>query len=271
MDLRPFEQKITDSYLKAALKFSKREIPGFTIKFKDKSRFMWLTNRYARLFNPTFMTNFHTTVGTTWYVISEEQALRFQRGLVDTLLHEATHMYDRKENGFFKYNGGYLFPQILALLALPLIVLPVILIPLMPNRWSAWVALVVGLILNCLGAAALSPWLLLFLLPLVALAPWPSPGRTKWERRGYAMSAAVEYWMNDRITGRSPKYMSRHFTGWNYYRMCPNEEKVIRFLTEDIDAIKSGEIAQDPWFRQAYKVILKVRDDAKTIPEIDYK
>ena len=257
VDLRQFEQKITDPFLKAAIELGRKEIPGFTIKFKKQSLLMWLVNRFARLFNPAFMTRFHTTMGNTWYLISEERALTFQRGLVNTVFHEITHMRDRKEHGFITYNLSYLFPQILALLAAPLIVLAALLVIVMPTRVTAWIGLVVGVLIACiLWSAFVSPWMLLFLLPGLALIPFPSPGRTKWERRGYAMSAAVEYWMSGQIIGRAPERMQKHFTGWNYYRMCSNEDKVLGFLREDVAAIESGQIKQDSWFRKVYILIL---------------
>ena len=256
-----YSEKVSDPYLKAALRFAESEIPGFAIKYKPDSKIMWLANRYARLFNPTFMTHFHTTLGSTMYLIGPEHLERGGKGFVDTVLHEATHMHDRREAGFLKYSAGYVMPQLIALLAAPLIALSALLVLLMPNRLSAWIALVAGFIVSCgFWSWLVSPWMLLFLLPLVALAPWPSKGRTKWERRGYQMSAAAEIWVYGRIVGRTPSAMSKHFTGWNYYRMCPDEPHVITFLRHDIEDIESGKVLDDPWFKKAYEALMTVKE-----------
>lgn len=256
-----YAEQAQNPYVKAAVGFAEQEIEGFAIKRKADSWLMKLANRYARLFNPTFMTRFHTTIGSTMYLLDDLWTKPQGDIVVDTLLHEATHMHDRKTAGFWKYTAGYAMPQALALLALPMLVLSALLVLIAPERKSAWGGLVIGFLASLvLWSWLVSPWMLLFCLPLVALAPWPSPWRTKWERRGYQMSAAAELWMYGQIRTRKPDRMAEHFTGLNYYRMCPDETKVLTFLRHDIEDIESEKVLDDPWFKRAYEALMAVKE-----------
>ncbi len=253
-----WSEEVSDPYLRAAIEFGEREIPGFEIRFKRESKLMWLIDRYVRLFNPTFMTHYHTTFGSTMYLVHRE-SLKQGKRLVDTIMHEATHMHDRRKAGFWKYTVGYAMPQVLAIFALPLIAFPAFLIAMMPNRTTAWLSLVLGFLTSCvLWAWLCSPWMLLDLIPLLALAPWPSQWRTKWERRGYQMSVATEFWMDGKVISRTPTSIAPRFTGMDYFRMCPDEQWVKLILRLDQQDVESGKVLLDPWFRKAHDAIKSV-------------
>lgn len=251
-------QEVSDPHLRAAIELGEREIPGFDIRLKRDSKLMWLADRYVRLFNPSFMTHYHTTFGSTMYLVHRDWPSQGKR-LVDTVLHEATHMHDRRKAGFLKYTIGYAMPQLLAIFALPLLAFPAFLIAMMPTRFTAWLSLVLGLIVSCvLWAWLCSPWMLLDLLPLIALAPWPSPWRTHWERRGYQMSVAAEFWMHGKVVTRTVDRIAPRFTGMDYFRMAPDEEWVKLMLRLDQQDVVSGKVLTDPWFRKAYEALSSV-------------
>jgi hypothetical protein len=125
------------------------------------------------------------------------------------------HLFDAKQ-GRIKFTLLYLFPQILAVLAL-----------------------------LAVGAFWFFPMLLAVLF-LAALAPLPSPSRTEIELRGYAMTLAVEYWTAGSIPEDSVSRYSEYFTGWSYYMMSPDRVYVMDRLNVIVEAIKSNKIFEGP-------------------------
>lgn len=238
----------TDPALRAALKLAERELPGFQIRHKASSRMMRFVDRFARLFSPLWLTGYHTTFGRTIFLAMEpENALKYQKEMVPTVLHEMTHMVDRRNMGSLRFTLSYAFPQVLALLALPVVLLPALLVLAIPDRGLGIVGLALGLIASIFLWAWLCPWVLLTLVALLALLPWPSRGRTHIERRGYKMTAAVHWWLYGGIY-RTPEQTAKLFTGWAYYRMCPNREKVIQMIEADHRDIRGGRLSEDRWF-----------------------
>lgn len=129
------------------------------VAFKNKSTFMKILSVIVYPFNRRFMTEFATTIGNTVYFPSLDYVLNNSDAATCVLAHETVHIYDTKHlfwAGSIGYNLGYLFPQILSVLAL---------------------------------LAILGNWWLLSLAFLVFLFPMPSPFRMKIECRGYNMSA----------------------------------------------------------------------------------
>ena len=68
--------------------------------------------------------------------------------------------------------------------------------------------------------------MLLALVFLLALLPWPAPGRTSRERRGYMMSAAL-----DDVDG---PFLIQQFSTSAYYWMCRHPD----FIQQDLSAAK---------------------------------
>lgn len=132
-----------------------KEFPSLKIKFKDQSLFMKILG-FLLFFNKDFMTSFTTTVGTTIYYPSEDYMKNKPITSFVILLHELIHVIDFNKNKLL-FIFLYLFPQILALLALPAL-------------FVSWKIAIL---------------FLLFLLPL------PSYFRMKYERKAYAVSLYV--------------------------------------------------------------------------------
>lgn len=167
----------------------KERVPDFEIKFKDESKFMKFLGKIM-FFNKSFMTNYVTTIGTKVYFPSRAQfEINPDRYFV-VLAHEYVHVLDYVRSPV-KFVIGFLFPQILSLLA----------------------------IFSLL--AVINPYFLLFLLFLLLAAPLPSPTRTSLEMRGYQMSLKTENWLTGTISDSSFVWVAKQFTGPGYYFMCP--------------------------------------------------
>jgi hypothetical protein len=202
-------------------------IPGFEVRYKRESPLMWVIAVLVWPFCPTFMKSFTTTVYPRVYFPERGFEERDPETAFRVLAHEYQHLWDFK-SGRLSASLRYLAPQIYALPAL----------------------LAVG--------AVWSPWFLLSLVFLVALLPWPSPGRAAIERAGYAMSIATWAWMTRLPV---PDYYKEHvaaeFTGWNYYRMWPDEEEVLDWIDRVEDAIgeKEALALMDPTYSQVLAII----------------
>jgi len=162
---------------------------GIKIKFKTKNGKPqgWLMKLLSVVlfFNKGFFTKFTTVIGNSIYFTSEEDYKnKYARpvSLLVTLLHERHHIMQRKKVGLLIHTFIYLFPQVLALLSL---------------------------------GAFWNPW---WLLCLIFLAPFPSPGRAWMEQEAYRISEAVMYWAG----GWTPNtyLLAKNFTGSNYYYMA---------------------------------------------------
>jgi hypothetical protein len=92
------------------------------IQYKDQSWFMKLLGSLL-FFNPQFMTSFTTTIGNTTYYPSENYVKIHPITAFTILLHESIHVYDSKKITNLLFTLGYLFPQILVLLFIPLFLL----------------------------------------------------------------------------------------------------------------------------------------------------
>ena len=127
--------------------------PNLSIAYKDKSILMKLLSKVL-FFNKNFM-NYTTTLGSTIYFSSEEKIRIAPVTETVILLHEISHIYNNNKTNDLLFKFKYLFPQILALLAIP--------------------------------AFFLFGWKLAFLC-LLFLAPIPAYFRMMEEKQAYIMS-----------------------------------------------------------------------------------
>jgi len=174
---------------------------GFKIRNKGSSLLMKIIAVLLYPFNQKFMTDYTTTIGKTVYFpdgyVNEQPGAAAR-----TLAHEGQHLIDGNGNQPW-FSLSYLFPVPLALLAL-----------------------------GAIGAIWWAP-MLWCLLALAALAPWPAPGRTHWERRGYLISMicdAARGW--DIEADWYQNYMVSHYS-WPYYRPVWRLSKARKFCLED--------------------------------------
>lgn len=212
----------------------KEQTPGFSVKYKDQSTLMKIIS-YILFFNKSFMTNFITTIGETVYFPNEEKIKNATtHSPIISLCHEYRHVTDYNSNFFKKiwFTTSYLFPQILAPLALILL----------PFCW--WLALI---------------------LFVVLLLPIPAPGRMYWELKGYITNIFVinefhkKYWKDgyldtrrEIIEGAIGRY-NENFTKANYYFMWPFGVK--KYLAEAYDDCLSGKILEDDFFKDLQKTL----------------
>jgi hypothetical protein len=183
----------------------KEKVPDFEVRYKNESLFMKTLGVLLFLFNREFMTRFTTTIGNKVYFPSREAARARPRAHWKVLAHEYVHILDYQDQKLW-FKVSYLLPQLGALLAL---------------------------------GAFFIPW---FLLALLALAPWPSPWRTKWEMRGYTMSMATNYWRYGKITDDTKEWIGQNFWGWNYYKMAWRKKKIQKRLDDASDSIITGAV-----------------------------
>lgn len=169
---------------------AQKHFPDLKIKFKDESRLMKLLSHII-FFNNKFMTNFTTTIGSTIYFPSKQILNDKKQDAFITLLHELVHIWDSKQNIFFKFL--YLFPQILVILLIPL---------LFVFSWK-------------------------IIVPLMVLSALPIPAyfRMQYEKRAYFISLYVMHnlskkhnYYNSYIYEYKDKCL-QNFKNTNYYFM----------------------------------------------------
>jgi len=218
---------ITNPYLAMLIRLAEKEIPGFQVKFKNES---WTSKVLGFLtwpFNKRYMQDFTTTRGKTVFFPSRKWMLDRQMVAAKVLAHELVHLWDRKHRNFITHECWYMFPQILALFSL---------LALFGGSW-----------MHCL-------WFLCALLPL------PAPGRMELEMRGYTMSMAMNYWRYDSIRPGTKEWVSKRFTGWEYYKMWPFKGDMIGHLREAEGWITMGLILDDRIFKKVHDVVRSIKD-----------
>jgi hypothetical protein len=219
---------------------------GVTVRTKSESKLQRLIG-VLLFFNPSYMTGFITTIGRGIWV-PDSWAYRSRTASDScTLVHELTHVHQYEKVPWPLFYMGYLFPQVLA----PLALLALLAIPL-SNLW------------------------LLNLLWLIMAAPIPAPFRAMYEAEAYAVSYLMSYWSIGKdapspplgadgilhgVAGRSDHlkllYRIPHFTGWNYYRMWPSERGVAEWIAHHLQATSDGEWGQtNPIVERAHRLYI---------------
>tara|TARA_R100001594_G_scaffold116862_1_gene151966 strand:- start:765 stop:1421 length:657 start_codon:yes stop_codon:yes gene_type:complete len=182
------------------------EIPGFKIRPKKDSPLMRVLSSLL-FFNKGFMNRYITTIYPVIYVPDwwgKHKNMSFSE--LGIIAHEYVHLRDRKKLGWI-FNLLYLSPQIFSLL-------------FFAAFWNLW-----------------------FLLALLFLLPWPSPGRAWLEYRGYRMSMAFYYWMKKEKC--NIEMLVDEFTGSNYYYMLPFRKFLIKKFNKDYDKIVAGDLTSE--------------------------
>jgi len=96
----------------------KKEIPGFQIKFKNRSKFQIYLGRFAGIFKIDY-DNFATTIGTkTVWFPTPGSLWDNPTSSIATLLHEWVHLYDWKKHPiWFPVSYAILLPALLTMRA----------------------------------------------------------------------------------------------------------------------------------------------------------
>lgn len=196
-------------------------VPDFKVCFKDDSKLQRVIGFLVWIFNREYMTKYTTTLyPVVWFPTRDFYESR-PRASLNILAHELVHLLDTQKHPFW-FRLGYLFPQVLSLLAFLAIIPTAIL-----AGWWAFLALGIALVL---------------------LVPWPAPWRTAYELRGYGMSLAIIQWSYGIVAEDMPGTIADHFTKADYYFMSWSRTAVVQKLTEYMKCAKDGTLQQeDPY------------------------
>ena len=204
-------------------------VPGFSVKWKTDSFTQKLLG-WLLFFNPKYMTGYITTFYPSVYFPSKDHYEKNPTNSLMVLAHERVHLLDSIRYGmWFKFS--YLLPQ--ALFA-----------PLLLASLAFFLGhlKVVSLILLVLG--------------LVALLPWPSPWRVNWEKRGYAMTLATNYWIFGSIPDPLKQSVRGHFLDWSYFKMSESPSNIDSWLQKITSDIEDGTICSDGAYYNVRKFLL---------------
>lgn len=183
---------------------------NYSLKPKEKSKFMKFLNFFLRAVNKNFMTGYITTIGSTVYVPSD----RFNNlgRLWPVLAHEACHMFRSKKMGSFIHNFLYLFPQVLIFLSL----------------------------LSLLAIWFSNFWLL-NLLWILCLTPLPAYFRYQEEMSGYLMKMCISWWMYEEIPDSILDHIAEKFLTSDYYWTWPFKKAIYKHLEQERQAVQDGQ------------------------------
>lgn len=189
-----------------------RQIPGFQIRYKNKSWSSKVLGVLVWLFNRRYMTEFTTTRYPRVYFPSQEYVEENYSRAFKILMHEFVHLWDRRQQGIW-HNISYALPQLLAL--------PFLIALIATAIWLPW------------------PWIVTSgALTLLFASPLPAYWRMKAELRGYTMNMAVNYWRYGFVHAVTINWIIKRFTEWDYFRMWPFKDDIgkrIAYAVHDIE------------------------------------
>jgi len=171
---------------------AKQYFPNLEIKYKDQSTFMKILGKIL-FFNKSFMETYTTTIGSTIYFPSETFMKLRPTIIVVILMHELVHVKDSNNLPKYLFGLSYMFPQILALILLPLLLV----------SWKLFL-----------------PLIILFALPI------PAYFRMVSEKRAYLASLYVLNKLNQqyKLTNNLEESKNWHLSQFrtvSYYFMWP--------------------------------------------------
>lgn len=214
----------------------KQQRPSASVIWKGESTLHRLIGK-VMFFNSAYMTSYTTTIGGEMAFPRKDFATDNLQHSEEVLAHEGVHAIDdAKHPVLFKL--GYLFPQILAVLA----ALSVVGIWWRPALWA--------------------------LLALLFAAPLPAPFRVWAEMRGYQMTMAMWVWRYSDGAPVSAKnhtydllvdHVVKQFTSGSYYWMLPFESIVRDMVEERLREVLEGKVLKDPYFRAVHDAVRRAQ------------
>lgn len=232
-------------------------IPKFEVRFKNRSLAQKIVGFLSYPFNRDYMTKYTTTAYPYVYFPSEERYLT-QPSSLTTLAHEFVHLVDMGKHPFWM-RFSYGLPQVLCLL--PLVAYGIVareqawvlavalasyLLGCLVARWSIalfWIVALGGLITASVFSVLTVGWYSALLFGGLALAaPWPSPWRTRWEMRGYAMNLAVMHWTLGMMPELLKQSVLRKFVTSSYYFMSWSVDSTYDTISSIVTDVQSGEL-----------------------------
>lgn len=190
------------------IKKAQEYFPDIQIKFKNESTLMKIIGTIL-FFNPSFMTKYITTLGSTVYFQNRDFVNNSPDSATIVFLHELVHINDAKKENKILFSFLYLIPQIFVLLSIPLLFL---------FGWK------------------------IALFSLLFLAPLPAYFRMKDERKAYTISLYVMGKLNKNgyniNIDKEKDFFISQFKGGGYYFMWPFKSIDVYF-NDVVDKIKS--------------------------------
>jgi len=262
--------KVTPQQFQDFQEVIREDVPAFEVAYKTESLLMGILGFLLYPLNSEYMTGYVTTWGNTVYFPNRSYVFEDFTRAFRILAHEYVHLVDSKKHGFFGYKLTYVFPQVLVLLPLMVYALLGSVGPLFMvlggylagcyaarhKAYLFWVVLVPAIIVALVCGWVWSGWWVLLIPGSFIFLALPSPGRTRWELRGYTMSLATIYW----LSGKDPRrqyfdYISRQFTGSSYLYMCRDEEKVRNSLHKAYERVLCGSLQAEHPYGKVHDVI----------------
>lgn len=207
--------------------FLKKVDPAFEVRWKSESLSMRVVGFGVRPFNAKFMSEYATALGSKVYFPSREAYLASPDLSLRTLAHGFVHAWDYRQNRL-SFCLTYGSPQVWSL----------------PFFGLALLLCLRGLFEGSLLAA---------LSGLVALAPWPSRGRSRWELRGFSMSLAVYVWTRGRLPSQEMiASVASNFTGLSYWKMCWDRQSIESELRQASTNALRGSLQETEPYKTVY-------------------
>lgn len=202
--------------------------PGYKIAPKSKSLLHSIIGKFFGIFgNHSYTEDFWTTIGQTSAYPKPRQDEVFASTSWSVVCHEGQHVRDGARIGWLAFSTAYLFPQVLAGLAL---------LSIFSSSW--------------------------FLLGLIALLPLPAIGRTILELRAYKVSVALDFWTWGDISGDAQDsyiegWLVKEFCGSNYYWMWPFKPMIRNWFLAHISDLRHDEVVMTPYLVACKELALK--------------
>ena len=187
--------------------------PSLQVKYKDQSSLMKFLGKLL-FFNPSFMTDYTTTIGTTIYAPNTQFFTLHPVSSSVVLLHEFVHMHDQKQVSQIAFQIAYLMPQILILPALLLFF------------WHWWVAVLAILLLA---------------------APLPAFFRMNSEKRAYISSIYTMQKLGQRLnfdpmlTKQRDAFVGYFIDSSYYFMWWPFKNHLLNDFNQAIQAVQAGQ------------------------------
>lgn len=247
-----------------------KAVPGVRVRFKTDSFLQKVLGFLSFPFNPKYMTHFTTTLGKSVWFPSKEFYEGQPQSSMKVLAHELVHLHDQGKHPLLMVLG-VMFPQVLCLLPFAayavfggwnaLIVFGIAILGTILSLTAAKLSLrlfyvLIATTLLSAGAYAVfsTGWLALVLVAGAAgLAPWPSPSRTYFELRGYAVQIAMSQWTYNQVHEATRDSILQNFIGPHYYFMSWSRAHILSKLDECAKRAASGELAKEAPYDLIYR------------------
>ena len=208
-----------------------QQIPRFRVGWKDTTLWQRIIGALV-FFNRSYMIDYVSTFYPVVYWPTEDAYKSNPWESFKILSHEYVHLDDaRKQRLWFPFS--YIMPH--------------------------WLVLCASL---AVFAIWFSNWWLIALAALLFGCPIPAVWRMNWELRGYTMSMAIDAWKYGSIQPSTVDWISKQFTGPDYYFMWPFREGIRRKLEQAQVDIHNGNVVMYGVPFKHVKEIMDMSDDA---------